>query len=135
MEEEGKGIVKEVIHNCISSLDVRIPDCCNCFYQNGKNMMHNLGNRHNSTTNITAVTSLYRLKSCCHHSLSNLCAYTDVAWRKLKKYCCHKDIASYPGTCIISLISLSVGLVTSVNKSTVISKEIAKEGRGEDTSK
>ena len=100
----------------------------NYFDQIRKNMTYNLGSRHNSATNRPAMTSLYRLKRCCHHSLSYLCVYTDGAWWKLKKYCCHKDIASSPGTCIISLISFSVGCVTQVNKSTVISKEIKKEG-------
>ena len=54
----------------------------NCFDKIQKSMIHDLGSRHNGGSN-----RFDRLKSCCHHSLRDLCVHTDGAWWKLKKYC------------------------------------------------
>ena len=49
-----------------------------------KSMIHDLGSWKNNVRNRLEVSSLNRFKSCCHHSLSNLCGHTDNAWWKLK---------------------------------------------------
>ena len=53
-----------------------------------------------------------RLKSCCHHSLKDLCVHTDSAWQKKKNYSHWKDIGNYPDRCIICLKSFPVGCVS-----------------------
>ena len=57
---------------------------------------------------------LDRLKSCCNHSLRDLCVHKDGAWLKLKKYCHQKDVGYYPDGCIICSKSFSVGCVLPV---------------------
>ena len=85
-----------------------------------KNTLYNLDSKYDSTRNGKNVTTLDRLKSCCHHSLRDLCVHTDGAWWKYKKYCTHEDIDNYPDGCIICLNSFSVEFYSPVNMSTQI---------------
>ena len=114
--------MKKVIYGCIKGLDGRIPDCklgmhAKCFNEIKKSMILDPCCRQNGVNN-----RFERLKSCCHHSLRDLCVYTDCAWWKLKKYCHQKDIGSYPDGCIICLKSFSMECVSAVNKSSQIVK-------------
>ena len=85
-------------------------------------MFYNLDSKHDSVRNVTNVTTLDRLKSCCHHSLRNLCAWTNGAWWKLTRYCTCEDIDNYPDGCNIFLKSFSIGFVSPVNKFAQIMK-------------
>ena len=79
-------------------------------------MIHDLHSRHNGERNISDVTSLDKLKSCCHNNLRDLCVQTDGAWWKLKMHCHQKDIGNYPDGCIICLKSFSTGCVSPEKK-------------------
>ena len=52
---------------------------CQLFYEMMKNMLYNLGSKHDNAINVKGVTTLERLKSCCHHSLGDPLVYTDGA--------------------------------------------------------
>ena len=107
-----RGGIEAVTYGCIRSLDGRIPNCklgmhAKCFLDIQKSIILDPCNRQS-----TGKKGLDRLKSCCHHSLKDLCAITDGAWwkaRKEKKYSDQKDIGNYPNGCVISLKSFSVG--------------------------
>ena len=106
------GALEQVIYGCVRGFIGRIPDCkhamnANCFNEIWKSMIHDLGSRHNGVGN-----RLDRLKSCCHHSLRDLCVQSDGAWW----YCHKKDIGNYPDGCIICLNAFSVGCVSPVKK-------------------
>ena len=45
-------------------------------------MLYNLDSKHDSARNGENLTTSDRLKSCCHHSLQDLCVHTDGAWLK-----------------------------------------------------
>ena len=85
---------------------------CQLFHGHTKCTIHDLGN--------DGKNKLDTLKSCCHHSLKDLCVQTDGAWWKLKRYCSKLDINNLSGGCMICLKSFSVGHILSVNKSTKI---------------
>ena len=70
-----------------------------------KKMIHDLGSRQNGVRNRSDVSSSDILKSCCHHSLRDVCVHTDSAWWRLKKYCHQKDIGNYSDGFIICLNS------------------------------
>ena len=83
-----KGVVEEVICGYVRGSDGRILDCkpamhANCFDEIRKNMIHDFGSRHNGVRNKSDVTSLNRLKSCCHHSLRNLYVWCMVEVEKV----------------------------------------------------
>ena len=80
-------------------------------------MIHDLGSRYNGDKNRSDMMSWNRLKSCCPHSLSNLCVQTDGAWWILKKCCIHWDVGNYPDGCIICLKSFSIEWIFPAKKS------------------
>ena len=82
----------------------------NCFDEIRKNILYNLESKHDSARNGKSVTTLERLKNCCHHSLRDLCIQTDGAFWILDKYCTHEDNNNYPDGCIICLKSFLLGL-------------------------
>ena len=107
-----RGAVEAVIYGCIRGLDGRIPDCklgmhAKCFHDIQKSIILDPCIRQSTGNN-----GLDRLKSCCHHSLKDLCVITDGAWWKKKKYSHRKDIGNYPDGCIIHLKSVLVGHVS-----------------------
>ena len=58
---------------CTSSIDGRILDCklvmhVNCFDEIRKNVLYNVDSKHDSARNGKSVTTLEKLKSCCHPS-------------------------------------------------------------------
>ena len=102
--EKGKSM-RELIYGCIRGMDGRISDCklrmhAKCVNEIQQSMTHDVGSRHNSGSN-----ELKMLKSCCHHSLKDLCVHTDGAWWKMKKYSTRKDIVNDQDGCIIFLKS------------------------------
>ena len=114
--------MKEAVYIYIRGLDGRINDCklgmyAKCFNEIQRCMIHDIGSRHNSDSN-----QLNKLKSCCHHSLKDLCVHKDGAWWKMKQYSHQKDIIYCPDGCIICLKSFSVGCVSAVKKATQIVK-------------
>ena len=82
-----------------------------------QSMIYDIRSSHNSDSK-----QLKKLKSCCHHSLRDLCVHTDVAWWKMKKCSLQNDNFNYPDGCIISLKSFFVGCVSVVKKATQIVK-------------
>ena len=50
-----------------------------------KNMLFNFGSKHDSASNGRSVTTLDKLKSCCHHSLRDLFVHTDGALLEIEK--------------------------------------------------
>ena len=83
-------IIEEIIFGCIRGLDGKIPDCklamhAKCFNEIRKNMLYNLDSKHDSARNGKSLTTLERLKSCCHHSPRDFCVLKDGAWWKLKR--------------------------------------------------
>ena len=80
-------------------------------------MIYDIGSRHNSGSN-----QFKMLKSCCHHSLRDLCVHTGGAWWKMKKYSDQNGILNYPDGCIICLKSFSAGCVSAMKKATQIVK-------------
>ena len=114
---------EEVIFSCILVLDGRIPDGklsmdANCFNEIQNSMNHDIFSRHYGGSN-----RLDRSKSCCHHSLRDLCIHTDGTLLKLKKHCHWKGISNYSDGCIICLKSFSVGCISAVNKCTHIMQQ------------
>ena len=120
-QNEGE-VIEGVVYGCIKVLDGRIPDCkfdmhAKYFNEIRKNMLHNHDSKHDNVRNGRSVITLDKVKRCCHHRLRDLCAHTDGAWWKLKKYCTHEDIDNYLEF-IICLKSFSIGIISPVNKST-----------------
>ena len=125
------GAVEELIYSYIEGLDGRIPHCklsihANCFNEIQKSMIHHLGCRRNCGSN-----RLERLKSCCHHSLRDMCVHRDGAWWKLKKYCHWKYINDYPDGCLICMKSFYVCIVSPVDPSIQIMKMKGNENEKE----
>ena len=119
-------IVDEVSYGCVRSLDGRKLDWklamhANCFNEIWKNMIQDLGSRQNGIRNRSDVSSLNKLKSCCHHSIQDLFVHTDCAWCRLKKYCHQKGNFDYPDrlikfiytVCILPLKVSNDGMVYS----------------------
>ena len=102
---------KEEVLSCKHRLNRRIYDCkfimlYSCFNQMRKNIIiYSLCNRQDCGTNGICVTALDRLKSCCHHSLKDMCIHTVDAWKKLDKHCLQQYIGNNPRGCIICLNS------------------------------
>ena len=111
-----RGAVEAVSYCCIRGFYGRIPDCklwmhAKCFHDIQKSIVLDPCSRQSTGNN-----GLVRCKSCCHHSLKDLCLITDSACWKKKKYSHQKDIGYYPDGCIICLKSFSVGCVLPVKK-------------------
>ena len=107
-----------VNYSCIRGLDGRISDCkfrmhVKCFHELEKSFILDPCSRQSTGNN-----GLDRFKSCCHHSLKNLCVITDGTWWKKKKYSHQKDIGNCSDGCIICLKSFSVLCVCIWKKST-----------------
>ena len=79
-------------------------------------MIHNYGNRQIGMRNRSYVSSLDRLKSCCHHSLRYLISSDRCCMVEVKKYWNQKDIGNYSDACINCLKSFSTGYVSPVKK-------------------
>ena len=111
-----RGVIKDVIYGCVKwfawkKIGLQAGKKCKLFKWNTKK--HDSWSwQHSSMRCGSDVSSLDRLKSCCHHSLRDMCVHTDGAWWKLKEYCTHGDIGNYPNGCIIHLTSSSVGCVS-----------------------
>ena len=90
-------------------LDCKLAMHVNGFNEIQNSMIHDIGIQHYGGSN-----RLDRIKSCCHHSLRDLCQHTDGAWQKLKKYWHQEDIGNYPDGCIICLKSISSGCISAV---------------------
>ena len=84
--------VKEVNYSCKRGLDGNISDCNlavhpNCFNEAQISMFYDIDSKSNGGS-----SQLERLKSCCNHSLRDLCVHNDGAWRKLKSIATKKTL-------------------------------------------
>ena len=104
--------IEAVTYGCIRDLDGRISDCklgmnAKCFHDKQISIILDPCRRQPTENN-----GLDRLKNCCNHSVRDVYAITDGAWRKKKKYFQQIETGNFPDECIIYIKSFSVGCVS-----------------------